>query len=254
MSGHNKWSTIKHKKAASDAKKGKAFSRVSKELTLATRLGGKDPSANARLRVAILAAKECNMPSDNVERAIKKGAGEIEGQEMLEITYEGFAVGGVAVIVDCLSDNRNRTAADVRSIFTKNNGKLDASGSVGRQFSRKSRFTVVGPEADEDKLMELFLEAGADVEDIKVADGQAEILGPPDAFSELMGILEKANIKAEESAIVRMAEVMAPVSEVSIARQVLRLLETLEENDDVQSVYANADIAEAVAEQLAQEE
>ena len=253
MSGHNKWSSIKHKKAAVDAKKGKIFSRLSKELMLAAKTGGKDPDANPRLRTAIVAAKGANMPNDNIERAIKKGAGELGGQSLEELSYEGYAVGGVAVIVDCLSDNRNRTAADIRSIFSKANGTMANNGAVAWIFKRKARFVIEGEHAQEEALMELCFDAGIDVDDINVDEGQAEIITPPESFDDVVAVLEKSQISPTESGIVRVPENEVQISDISIARQVIRLLDLIEEYDDVQNVYANANIADDILEKLGTE-
>ena len=250
MSGHNKWSSIKHKKAAVDAKKGKVFSRLSKELMLSAKTGGKDPDANPRLRTAIAAAKAVNMPNDNIERAIKKGAGELGGESLEELSYEGYAAGGVAVMVDCLSDNRNRTAADIRNIFTKANGTMATSGAVAWMFHRKARFVIDGENAEEDALMELCFDSGIDVDDINVEEGQAEIIAAPELFDNIVSVLEKAAITPAESGIVRIPENEVQISDTSIARQVIRLLDLIEDYEDVQNVYANANIDDEVLEQL----
>ncbi len=253
MSGHNKWSSIKHKKAAVDAKKGKVFSRFSKELMLASKLGGKDPDANPRLRSAISAAKNANMPNDNIDRAIKKGAGELGGQMLEELNYEGYAAGGVAIIVDCLSDNRNRTAADIRNIFAKANGNLANSGAVSWMFHRKSRFILHDETLDEDSLMEMCFDEGIDVEDITKVENQLELIGPAEIFDQLVTLFESQNIIPEESGIVRIPENEVEVEDRSIAKQVLRLLDNLEDYDDTQDVYANANISDAILEELASE-
>ena len=173
MSGHSKWSTIKRKKGALDAKRGKIFSRLGREITMAAREGGGDADMNPRLRQAVASAKSANMPNDNVDRAIKKGTGELAGEALEELVYEGYAAGGVAVIVTCLSDNRNRTAADVRNIFTKAGANLAGSGAVSWMFHRKSRFVVQGEQADEETLLDVLLEAGTDVEDLQVTGDTA---------------------------------------------------------------------------------
>ncbi len=253
MSGHNKWSTIKHKKAATDAKKGKAFSRISKELMIAAKIGGKDPDANPRLRSALSSARAVNMPNDNVERAIKKGCGELAGQIMEELNYEGYAPGGVAVMVDCLSDNRNRTAADIRNIFTKANASLANTGSVSRLFTRKTRFVVQKDDLTEEKLMELCFDGGVDVEEINVVDGEGEIIATPESFNQLLMVLEKAEITPKESSLVRIAATEIPVTDLVTARQILRLIDHLEEYDDVQSVYSNSKIDDALLEALSNE-
>ena len=246
MSGHSRWANIKHKKDASDQKKGKMFSRVTRELIISVKAGGPDPTANTRLRQALIAARAINMPNVNIERAVKKASGEGTANALVEIMYEGYAPGGVAVIVECLSDNRNRTAGEVRLIFDRNNGNLAASGAVTWMFHRKSHFVVKGENATEDKLMEVVLDAGA--EDIDAGDGMAEVWGPPTAFEEISKALEKAGYTPEEAGLAQKPENFAKVTDVSIARQVLRLLEQMEDHDDVQSVYSNADIPDDVAE------
>jgi YebC/PmpR family DNA-binding regulatory protein len=253
MSGHNKWSTIKHKKAAVDAKKGQIFSRYSKEITLAAKAGGKDMDMNPRLRTAVLAAKGVNMPNDNIDRAIKKGVGELGGAAMEDLMFEGYAPGGVGILATCLTDNRNRTAANVRTIFGKHGGSMASTGAVSFQFSRKSRFVVEGAELTEDKLLELLLEAGADVEDVSCEGGVGEIIAAPDAFALVAKTLENAKIKISESSLTMIPANMMEVSDVSAARQANRLIEALEEDDDVQAVYHNLGMTDAVMEQLANE-
>ncbi len=254
MSGHNKWSTIKHKKGAADAKRGKIFSRVSKEIIMAAKEGGADPALNARLRSAIAAAKAANMPNDNVDRAIKKGAGGGDGIVMETLSYEGYAAGGVAVIVNCLSDNRNRTAADIRSFFNKYNCSLGASGSVSWKFHRKAKFVIEGEAADEEKLFEILLDGGVDVEDISVDEDYAEIIAPPEAFGAVLGALEKAGITASESSIALIPENLMEVTDVNVAKSVQKFIEVLEDYDDAQEVYTDMDISDEVAEALAAEE
>lgn len=250
MSGHNKWSTIKHKKGAADAKRGKLFSRLSKEVTLAAKAGGGDEETNARLRSAVSAAKSANMPKDNIERAIKKGTGELEGAVLEELSYEGYAPGGVAIIANCLSDNRNRTAANVRSYFTRSNSSLAANGSVSWMFHRKARFVVEGESADEETLMEVLFDAGADVETIEVDDGAAEILAPAEAFADVASALEGAEIPVSESSLTMIPENTTEVTDSSTAKQVLRLIETLEDDEDVQEVFSNLDIPDELLSQL----
>lgn len=246
MSGHNKWSTIKHKKGAVDAKRGKLFSRLAKEITLATRDGGGDPDMNARLRSAVLAAKGANMPSDNIERAIKKGLGELGGAVLEELNYEGYAPGGVAVIVQCLSDNRNRTAAEVRSIFNKYNCNFATAGAVSWMFQRKARFVVEGEGANEEALIELLLGHDIDVEEVSVEGDSAEIVASPECFAEILGALEEAGIEVSESSVTMVAQNMMEVNEASTARSVTRFIEALEEDDDVQSVVSNLDLSDEV--------
>jgi YebC/PmpR family DNA-binding regulatory protein len=253
MSGHSKWSSIKHKKGAADAKRGKLFSRVTKEIMLAAREGGGDVDLNARLRQAVNSARAINMPNDNIDRAIKKATGELGGTAPEEIQYEGYAPGGVAIIVHVMTDNRNRTAADVRSIFTRANASMAGSGSVAWMFHRKSRFVVEGENANEEKLLEILLDAGADVEDVQVADNTAEIIAAPDAFGDVVSALEKSGIAVSESSVVMMPENTVPVASREDARKVLKFIEALEDYDDVQVVYSNLEIPDAVMEQLAAE-
>ncbi len=254
MSGHNKWSSIKHKKGAADAKRGKAFSRVSKEIIIAAKEGGGDPALNARLRSAIASAKAVNMPNDNIDRAIKKGIGGGEGAQMDVLTYEGYAAGGVAVIVTCLSDNRNRAAADVRSIFNRYNCNLAGSGAVAYKFHKKARFVIEGENADEEKLFNLLLEGGADVEDISVEDGEAEIVAPPEAFASILKIFEDNNISTTESGISLIPENTTLITDLNTAKQVQKFVDVLEEYDDAQEVVTDMELSDEVAEQLANEE
>ena len=254
MSGHNKWSSIKHKKGAADAKRGKIFSRVAKEIIMAAKEGGGDPELNARLRSAVAAAKAANMPNDNIDRAIKKGTGGGDGVQMDVLSYEGYAAGGVAVIINCLSDNRNRTAADIRSFFNKYNCNLASSGSVSWKFHRKARFVVEGEAANEEKLFEILLDGGADVEDISVDDGVAEILGAPDAFSDILEILEKASIPVSESNIALIPENMTTITDVNVARQVQKFIDILEDYDDAQEVFTDMEISDEVAEQMEEDD
>ena len=253
MSGHNKWSTIKHKKGAADAKRGKLFSRLAKEITMAARDGGGDPGMNPRLRHAVAAAKAANMPNDNVDRAIKKGTGELAGGALEELVYEGYAPGGVAVIATCLSDNRNRTAADVRNIFTRSGASLAGSGAVSWMFHRKSRFVIEGEHADEEALLDVLLEGGADVEDLQVTDDTAEIFAAPEAFAGVGEVLEAAGIGISESGIVMVPENTVELTSKEEARKVLRFVEALEEYDDVQEVYVNFELADELMEELAGE-
>ncbi len=252
MSGHSKWANIKHKKAAADKVKGKAFSRIAKEIMVAAKMGGSDANANPRLRSALIAARAVNMPNANIDRAIKKGAGELGDVVFEEIIYEGYAAGGVAVMVECLTDNRNRSISDVRFVFDRNGGNLAASGAVARIFQRQAHFTITGDWADEDKLMDLVLEAGAN--DLVVEDGVAEVWAEPDSFEDLIKLFEEKGIPTEEAAVIRKPEMVTPVTDVSTARQVLRLLERMEDLDDVQAVTANYEIADEIAELLDEEE
>ena len=240
MSGHSKWSTIKHKKGAADAKRGKIFTRIIKEMTIAARLGGGDAEGNPRLRAAVAEAKANNMPKDNIERAIKRGTGEIEGAAYEEVTYEGYGPGGVAIIVEALTDNGNRTTPEIRHAFEKNGGNLGTPGSVKFQFERKGYFAVEKSAADEDKLMEIAIEAGAD--DLQSDDPDAyEIYTSPETFEAVRQALESNKIPTVEAKLG-----MIPANYVSLdeskSRQAMKLLEALDDHDDVQNVWSNFDI------------
>jgi YebC/PmpR family DNA-binding regulatory protein len=237
MAGHSKWANIKHKKAAQDAKRGKIFTRLIKEITVAARLGGGDPSSNPRLRLAVDKAYEQNMPKENVERAIKRGSGDLEGVNYEEIRYEGYGIAGAAVLVDCMTDNRVRTVADVRHAFTKYGGNLGTDGSVGFLFKHCGQL-LFAPGTDEDKLMEVALEAGAE-DIISNDDGSIEVITAPYEFVLVKEALEKAGLKAE------LAEVtMKPVNETELTGddsvKMQKLLDALESIDDVQEVYTTA--------------
>lgn len=246
MAGHNKWSKVKRIKAVVDARKGKIFSRLAKEITLAARSGG-DPAMNPRLRTMLLKAREANMPSDNVERAIKKGTGELEGVTIEEITYEGYGPGGVGLIVQVATDNKNRAASDVRSVFNKFGGNLAGSGAVMFQFQHCGQFLIAKDNASEDALMEIALEAGAD--DIRTSDEGYEIICPVTSFDKVSAALENAGIKTESSEIVYLPNATVPITDPEVARSFLKLQSALEELDDVQNVFSNEEIADAVAEQ-----
>jgi YebC/PmpR family DNA-binding regulatory protein len=240
MSGHNKWSTIKHKKGAADAKRGKVFTRILKEMTVAARMGGGDPAANPRLRAAIAEAKSNNMPKDNIERAIKRGTGELEGATYEEITYEGYGPGGVALMVEAMTDNTNRTTPEIRHMFEKNGGNLGTPGSVRFQFERKGYFSIEKNVVDEDKLMEIALEAGAD--DLQTGDPDAyEIYTSPDSFEQVRQALEKNNIATIEAKLGQIPANYVSLEEAK-AKQMMRLLEALDDHDDVQNVWSNFDI------------
>lgn len=241
MSGHSKWSTIKRKKGALDAKRGKIFTKLIKEITIAARLGGGDPDGNPRLRTAIQTAKGANMPQDNITRAIAKGTGELEGVNYEECAYEGYGPNGVAILISVLTDNRNRTGAEIRHILTKNNGTMAEPNAVAWNFEKKGLFLVLQESVDEETLMELALEAGA--EDFESTDDLFEIHTSPDAFETVREALEQSGIPTESAELA-----MLPKSTVKLegkeAEQMLRLMEALEDNDDVQNVYANFDISE----------
>ena len=250
MAGHSKWANIKHKKAASDAKKGRAFSRLAKEIMVAAKIGGGDPDSNPRLRSALVAARAVNMPNANLERAIKKGCGELGDVNFEEILYEGYAPAGVALLIECLTDNRNRSISEVRSALDKGNGNLAASGAVAWMFKRMSHFVISGDHANEDTLMDLTLDAG--VEDISVDDGVAELWGPPEAFEDILKALTDAGIQTDEAAVTRRPDTTVEIKEVKIAEQLLRLIDKLEDIDDVQSVTANFEIDDEIADQIAE--
>ncbi len=247
MSGHSKWASIKHKKALVDSKRGKIFTKLIKEITVAARTGGGDPGTNPRLRTAIQSAKVANMPADNIERAIKKGSGELEGVTYEEIAYEGYGSGGVAILVQCLTDNKNRTAAEIRSIFTKNNGNMAGAGAVAWMFEKKGLLVVPAANASEEKLMDLVLNAGA--EDMSQSGDRFEITTGPHEFEAVKEALEKAKIAAESAALTMIPKNQTPVS-ASDARMTLNLVEALEDHDDVQNVYANADIPDEVMKEI----
>ena len=248
MSGHSKWANIKHKKDAADKIKGKAFSRLGKEIMVAAKMGGGDPSANPRLRSALAAAKAVNMPNANIDRAIKKGLGELGDVVFEEIVYEGYAAGGVAVIVDCLTDNRNRSISDVRMVFDRNNGNMAGSGAVSRMFQRQAHFVITGEWADEDKLMDIVLDAGAN--DLTVENGEAEIWADPEHFESLAQVLGDRGIPTDSAEIIRRPELTVEITDPKVAAQVLRLVDRMEELDDVQSVTANYEISDEIADQI----
>jgi YebC/PmpR family DNA-binding regulatory protein len=246
MSGHNKWSTIKHKKGAADAKRGKIFTRILKEMTVAARMGGGDPNGNPRLRAAVAEAKANNMPKDNIERAIKRGTGELEGATYEEITYEGYGPGGVALIVETMTDNSNRTTPEIRHIFEKNGGNLGTPGSVRFQFERKGYFAVEKSAANEDSLMEIALEAGAD--DLKSDDSDAfEIYAAPETFEQVRQALEKNNIPTVEAKLGQIPANYVKLDDQK-AKQMMRLLEMLDDHDDVQNVWSNFDVPQEMLE------
>ena len=249
MSGHSKWSTIKHKKAAQDAKRGKIFTKLIKEVTVAARLGGGDPAANPRLRAAIEAAKAANMPKNNIERAIKKGTGELEGVSYEEVTYEGYGPGGVAVLVETITDNRQRTVAEVRHIFAKRGGNLGEPGSVAWIFEKKGLIVVEKDKVDEDTLMAAALEAEA--EDISDAGSEWEIETSPEDLSRVKKALEDKGIEILSAKVTMVPSNIVKVEDEKKAQQLIALMNALEENDDVQNVYANFDIPDELLEKVA---
>ena len=247
MSGHSKWSTIKHKKGKEDAKRGQVFTKLIKEITVAARTGGGDVEGNPRLRTAIANAKAQNMPNENIDRALKRGTGELEGVNYEELTYEGYGPGGAAVLVEILTDNRKRTVADIRHRFSKNNGNLAEAGSVAWIFHKKGIIVFNKEDVEEEILMEIALDAGA--EDIQEGENEFDVIMTPNDFEEVKAAVDKANLKYV------LAEVsMVPQNTVRLtgkeAQQMLRLMEMLEESDDVQKVYSNFDIPDEIMEEL----
>lgn len=243
MSGHSKWSSIKHKKAAVDAKRGKIFTKLIKEIMVAARMGGGDADANPRLRSAIAAAKSDNLPKDKIDRAIQKGTGDLEGVDYEEIVYEGYGPGGAAVLVESLTDNKNRTVADIRHIFNKNNGNLGENGCVGWMFNKKGYLVIERNSVEEDVLMETALEAGA--EDIREDESNFEVICDPEDFDSVKEAIEAANIPSIAAEVTMLPDVTTNLVGKE-AEQMYRLMEMLEDCDDVQKVYTNADIPEEV--------
>jgi YebC/PmpR family DNA-binding regulatory protein len=248
MAGHSKWANIQHRKSAQDARRGKLFTKLIREITVAARSGDPDPAANPRLRLAVDKALTANMTKDTIERAIKRGAGAQEGENYDEIRYEGYGPGGVAVMVDCLTDNRNRTVAEVRHAFTKAGGNLGTGGSVAYQFA-KTGVLSYPPGSDENRVMEVALEAGAD-DVVSYDDGSIDVLTDPDQFEAVRDAMQAAGL-ATEQAEVTMRAANTTALALEDAEKMVRLLETLEELDDVQNVYSNADISEEILAQLA---
>ncbi len=248
MSGHSKWHTIKHKKGALDAKRGKIFTKLIKEITVAARTGGSgDPDSNARLRKAVSDAKAQNMPNDTIDRAIKRGTGELEGAQYDEVVYEGYGPNGVAVMVEAMTDNRNRTVAEIRHIFSKNGGNMGESGSVGWMFDKKGYIVVDKAAKSEEELFEIAIEAGAD--DMQDDGDVFEILTAPDAFDAVNEAIKKAGIEPQAAEIS-----MIPQNYIKLdgqeAKQMLKLYDSLDDNDDVQNVFANFEVSEAVMQRL----
>lgn len=241
MSGHNKWSTIKHKKGAADAKRGKMFSRLIKEITVAARMGGGDPEGNPRLRTAILTARQANMPKENIERAIKRGTGEIEGVNYEEIVYEGYGPGGVAVLVEALTDNKNRTVAEIRHLFDRYSGNLGESGCVSWLFDKKGIVEIDGAGLSEDEVMEVALDAGA--QDVKAEGDAFEIVTEPQDFESVRKAVEEKGWKIELAELT-----MIPQNTIRLegkkAEQMLKLMDSLDDHEDLQRAYANFDISE----------
>ncbi|MGC9963815.1 MAG: YebC/PmpR family DNA-binding transcriptional regulator [Syntrophobacteraceae bacterium] len=248
MSGHSKWATIRHKKGAADAKRGKAFTKLIKELMVAARMGGGNPEGNPRLRAAVLAAKAENMPKDNIDRAIKKGAGELEGVTYEEFMYEGYGPAGVAVLVDIMTDNRNRAASEVRHIFSRNNGNLGEAGCVAWMFDKKGSIVFDKKAVQEEELIELSLEAGA--EDVKDQEDQFEVISSLEDFITVRSAFDEKELKYELAEITMVPQTTVRIEDPKVAQQILRLMDLLEDSDDVQHVYANFDIPDDIMESL----
>lgn len=248
MAGHNKWSKVKHIKAVVDAKKGKVFSKIARELTIAAKNGGRDPDLNPRLRSAISAAKAANMPSDNVDRAIKKGLGELEGAILEEVTYEGYAPGGVAMLIDCVTDNKNRASSDVRIAFNKGGGSMGSAGAVAHMFQRKGEIKLPASAGTEDAILEAALESGAD--DVLSDEEEHTIYTAPDQLYAVAGGLKERRLTAASIRLVYVPSTVITLTDADTARQVLKLYDHLDDLDDTQNVWANFEIADEIVEQL----
>lgn len=248
MAGHSKWANIKRHKAKQDAKRGKIYTKIIRELTVAAKMGGSDPNANPRLRAALYKAQEANMTKDIIERAIKRGVGGMEGESYEEIRYEGYGPGGIALMVDCMTNNRNRTAGEVRHAFTKNGGNLGTDGSVAYLFKKQGLITYA-PGSDEERLMEHALEIGA--EDIIINDDKSiEVITLPENFIQIKEALHKIGFPSAQAEVTMRAGTMTLVTDKEIAEKILNLIDVLEDLDDVQAVYSNADIAEKILDEL----
>ena len=251
MSGHSKWATIKHKKGALDAKRGALFTKIIKELTVAAKNGGGNPDANPRLRTVLAKAKEANMPADNIDRAIKKGTGELPGVVYEYINYEGYAAGGVAILVDVLTENKNRAASEIRSVFDKKGGNMSGAGSVAWQFAKKGFIVVKKDGVDEDRLMTLALDNGAS--DFNTTDDSYEISTEPQDFEKVKKAIVDAGISTESADVTKIAANTVKITELSVAKSALALIEALEDHDDVQNVYSNIDIPDNIMQELAKQ-
>ncbi len=247
MSGHSKWSSIKHKKGAADAKRGKVFTKLIKEITVAARMGGGDPDGNPRLRTAIAAAKAENMPKENIERGIKKGTGELEGVSYEEVSYEGYGPGGVAVLIDCLTDNRNRTVADIKHLFERNGGNLGEPGCVSYMFEQKGLIAFDKDTVDEEQLFDVALEAGA--EDVNEEETEFEVVTQPSDFESVKKAIDAAGLSYTISEVTKIPKSTVKV-EGKKAQQMLNLMQGIEDHDDVSHVYANFDISDDEMEAL----
>jgi YebC/PmpR family DNA-binding regulatory protein len=248
MSGHSHWATIKHKKGAIDAKRGKLFSKLSRAIIIAARHGGGDPEMNLKLRYAIDKARQVSMPKDNIERAIKRGTGEVEGQTFEELTYEGYGPGSVAILVDVLTDNRNRTNGEVRKIFERHGGKLASAGAVAYQFERKGLFSIDATGVDEDTLLGIALDAGAD--DLKRSGSTYDITCDPAHFNQVQEALKKNNVTPQLAEISQIGKALVD-ADAETARKLMKLVEALDDHDDVQNVYTNLNLTEEVAAEMA---
>ena len=248
MSGHSKWHSIKHKKGALDAKRGKVFTKLIREMTIAARVGGGDPDSNPRLRTVLDKAKAANMPADNIKRAIQKGTGELEGSTYEEMTLEGFGPGGVAVLVEGSTDNRNRTVSEIRHIFTKNGGNMGGAGSVSYMFKPKGYLAISESKITEEKLMDIALEAGAD--DIQATPGLFEVYTSQHNYEAVLGAIKKAGIEPEEAEVGKYADTSINL-EGAKAQQMLKLMEALEDHEDVQNVWANFEMSDKEMEEAA---
>lgn len=241
MAGHSHWAKVKRYKGVADQRRGKLFSKLSKEITVAAKLGGGDPNFNPRLRQAIATARGESMPADNIERAVKKGTGELEGESYEELTYEGYGPGGVAILVEATTDNKNRTAAEIRSVFAKNHGNLAGSGSVAWMFQHRGLIALNAPGVSEDDVILAALDAGA--EDVRSADGTIEVVTPADKLDAVGKALEQAKLPVASAKLSYLPGNLTPVTDPAVAEQVLALLEALDDHDDVQTVHANFDMA-----------
>jgi YebC/PmpR family DNA-binding regulatory protein len=241
MSGHSKWATIKHAKGAADAKRGQIFTKLIKEISIAARMGGGSPDSNPRLRTAILKARGANRPKDNIDRAIKKGTGELEGVNYEELVYEAYAPGGVAIFIEVLTDNKNRAAADIRNMLTRAGGQLATAGSVSRLFKRQGIITVDGEKYTEDEIMEIAIEGGA--EDVSLSDGIIEITTAPEDFEAVLNAINDKQIETMSAEVSMVADVEVAL-EADAVGKVIKLIDRLEENEDVQNVYSNLEIPE----------
>jgi YebC/PmpR family DNA-binding regulatory protein len=247
MSGHSKWASIKHKKAAVDAKRGKVFTKLIKEITVAARMGGGDIEGNPRLRTAVQIAKDANMPADNMKKAIQKGTGELPGTTYEEVIYEGYGVGGVAVLVTVLTDNKNRTVSELRHSFSKNGGNMGEAGCVAWMFTKKGLLMLDEKSIEEDKLIDLVLEAGA--EDINRSEDQYEVTTPPESLEDIKTLLKDNNLETTFAEVTMIPQSTVKLGEKE-AQSMLKLMEVLEDHDDVQNVYANFDIPKEVMEKI----